>query len=378
MAAKEADVEPALVGARVGVTGQRRGAELANILERRGASVVFGPTLSGDRPAPDDEIVADTLAILDVEPRWLVATTGVGMRVWQDVATRSGLQDDVRGMAERAHCVARGAKAVGGLAGFGATALWVSPNNTDADVVSWLRHRLVAGDAVVVQVHGGRSTTYEELAHLGVDLMTVMPYRWELPSDPSAAQQVVRAAVAGELDVITFTSAGAVTNLFLVAEQMGDDVVTALRLALSGPVAVASVGPVTAEAVEVEGGINRIVPRRWRTADLVRGIESWWARRDDPEPELCLRMVPSRSSVNAGGHEIELGPREYAVLAALARRPGVLVPAIELSAEAWGHEAAVDGGQVKHQIARLRQKLGGVDVHIETVRGRGYRVRSGT
>ena len=361
--------------ARIAVTGNRKGAELAATLERRGAEVLLGPTLDGDVPAPAEDVLADTRAVLDVDPRWLVATTGVGMRVWTDVVERGGLGDELRGLASRIHCVARGQKAVGGLTGLGARPAWVSPNNTDRDVVSWLQARLLPGETIVVQLHGGSATAYDELRDQhGVDLLTVVPYRWELPADPEPARDVIRAAVAGELDVVMFTSAGAVANLFVLAEQMGPEVAAALRQALAGAVAVASVGPVTAEAVEVQGGINTIVPRRWRTADLVRGTEAWWQRRHEVATDLGLRLHPDRSCVELDEREVELGPREYAVLAALSRRPGVLVRTDELITEAWGHAAPDDTGTVKHQVARLRRKLDGSRVRIETVRGAGYRM----
>lgn len=361
-------------GARVAVTGNRKGAELAAMLERRGAEVLLGPTLDGDVPAPTEDVLADTRAVLDAEPRWLVATTGVGMRVWTDVANAGGLGDGLRALAGRIHCVARGQKAVSGLAGLGARPGWVSPNNTDRDVVSWLQARLLPGETIVVQLHGGSATAYDQLRDHGVDVLTVVPYRWELPADPEPARGVIRAAVAGELDVIMFTSAGAVANLFVLAQQMGAEVASALRQALAGAVAVASVGPVTAEAVEVQGGINTVVPRRWRTADLVHGTEAWWQRRHEVVTDLGLRLHPGRSCVEIADRQVELGPREYAVLAALARRPGVLMRTDELITEAWGHQAPGDASTVKHQVARLRRKLDGSGVRIETVRGAGYRM----
>lgn len=363
-----------LQGARIAVTGHRKGAELATLLERRGAEVLLGPTTSGDVAAPDDEIAADTRAIVASDPRWMVATTGVGMRVWIETAARVGLAADLAAVAANTRWVARGAKAVGGMAGLKVTPDWVSPNNTDSDVVSWLSQRILPGEVVAVQQHGGYSTVYDALGDVGADLLTVMPYRWGLPDDPGPAHEVIYSAVAEELDVIMFTSAGAVQNLFLLAEQLGEDVSAGLARALAGVVAVASVGPVTAEAVEAHGGINTIVPRRWRTADLVRGTEAWWARRDAVVTDLGLQLVPSRSAVLFKDTEVELGPREYAVLAALSRRPGVLVRSEELLTEAWGHQAPADTGTVKHQVSRLRRKLEGSDVQIETVRGVGYRI----
>lgn len=361
-------------GARIAVTAHRRAADLAGLLERRGAEVMVGATLGGDVPASDDEIAADTAAVLDAEPSWLIATTGVGMRMWSQAADRCGQGDALRTLAQRARCVARGAKAEGGLAVLGARADWTSPNNTDRDVATWLASRVMPSDTIVVQLHGGHPTAYADLQDR-VDMMTVMPYRWELPEDPGPADALIDAILDGSIDVVTFTSVGAVQNLFVLAGRRDAATAADLRRALAGDVAVAAVGPVTAEAVENEGGIVTVVPRRWRTADMVRAIESWWARRHASDAVGGLRLAPSRSALLLGDAEVELGPREFAVLAALSRRAGVMIPTDELVIEAWGHAAPSDGTLVKHQIARLRRKLDGTGVVIETVRGVGYRLR---
>lgn len=362
-------------GARIAVTSNRRAAQLAATLERRGATVLSGPTLSGDVPAPDAEILADTATIVAAQPTWIVATTGVGMRVWAETAARGGLLVDLRSLVAATRCVARGEKAVGGLVPLGSHPVWTSPNNTDRDVVAWLRARVLPGETVVVQLHGAPTTAYDELADAGADLLTVMPYRWELPADREPARRVIRATVEGEVDVVTFTSAGAVRNLYLIAADMGAEVESALRRQLAGAVAVAAVGPVTAEAVEEQGGVVTVVPRRWRTGDLVNAIDSWWGRRGtEPGPVLVLDRQRSCVTIEGGG-AVDLGPREYAVLAALSRRRGVLVRPADLILEAWGHDAPVDAGAVKHQVSRLRRKLAAHGVVIETVRGVGYRMK---
>lgn len=267
-----------LRGARVGVTAARKGAELASLLERRGAEVVLGPTLGGDAAVPDEQVLADTRAILDADPGWLVASTGVGMRMWAEVADRGGLGEELRALIGRSRCVARGAKAVGGLVPLGARPEWVAPGSTDREVVTWLRDRVRPGEAVAVQQHGGHPKVYDVLADDGIELLSVLPYQWSLPDDAEPARELIRRIIAGELDIVVFTSAGGVSNLFTLAGTLGDHVAADLRRALAGPVAVASIGPVTADAVESQGGANGVVPERWRTADLVRAVEGWWNR----------------------------------------------------------------------------------------------------
>lgn len=267
-----------LRGARVGVTAARKGAELASLLERRGAEVMLGPTLGGDVAVPDEEVLADTRTVLDADPAWLVASTGVGMRMWAEVADRGGLGDELRAQVGRSRCIARGAKAVGGLVPLGTRPEWVAPDNTDREVVTWLRDRVRPGEAVAVQQHGGHPKVYDVLSDDGVEVLSVLPYQWSLPDDVEPARELVRRTIAGDLDLVVFTSAGGVSNLFILAGTLGDDVAADLRQALAGPVAVASIGPVTADAVESEGGANTVVPKRWRTADLVRAVEDWWTR----------------------------------------------------------------------------------------------------
>jgi hypothetical protein len=108
----------------------------------------------------------------------------------------------------------------------------------------------------------------------------------------------------------------------------------------------------------------------------ITASDSWAARRDSvPHAPPSLRLVPAdHTVVSADGRRVVLGARGYAVLAALARRPGVVVEPSQLLAEAWGHAAPHDESAIKHQVARLRRKLTGTGVDIRTVRGVGYRL----
>lgn len=352
-------------GLRVGVTSYRKGEELVAALRRRGASALHGPTIGGDAPVPEAEIVADTDAILASEPDWLVASTGVGMRLWADAATA------------KATCVARGDKAVGGLQQLGVRPVWSSAAQTDTDVAGWLANRVLPDAVVAVQLHGGLiDTTFAPVIEAGADLVSVATYRHTFPDDIEPARRLVSAAVDGDLDVVALTSPGAARNLVEVAEQMDPPLDALLREAFRTRVATAVIGPVTSSALEELGIPAWITPNRWHTGDLLRAMDSWSARRASvPHAPPSFRFVPDDHTVicTDGGH-VALGERGYAVLAALARRPGVVVEPSQLLAEAWGHEAPHDESAIKHQVARLRRKLAGTGVDIHTVRGVGYRL----
>lgn len=364
-----------LDGLRIGVTSHRKAPELITALERAGARVHHGATVGGDVPVPDREIVADTDAILDASPHWIVASTGVGMRLWAHAASAHGRLDDLKDAAARARCVARGPKATGGLQAIGVRPVWSSQRQTDADVASWLAAHVVAGDVVAVQLHGSAATP-AAFAAVGADVLSVATYRHEMPTDPAPARALLAKILDGDVDVVVFTSPGAARNLVAIAAQQGAE--DAVIEALQTRVATAVIGPVTASALEEHGVPAWITPTRHRTGDLLRTLGTWAARRrDGVEVRPALKLLSSTSAVRTStGVQVDLGERGFAVLAVLARRPGVVCTPQQLLAEAWGHGLPADPSAIKHHIARLRRKLDGTGVQIQTVRGAGYRLEA--
>lgn len=271
---------------RVGVTSGRKGVELADALTRRGARPVLGPTVAGDRPEPDADIIERTDAVLAARPAWLAASTGVGMRLWAEVAERHDRLAQLREVLGRTRRLARGAKAVGGLQGaFGLAPEWVARRETDGEVAARLVEQVVPGDVVVVQLHGGPSEAYEVVADAGARVLTVLPYRSVLPDDPAPARELVRQLLDGAIDLLVFTSPGAVQNLMTIAGQVADDAPARVREAVARGVAVAAVGPVTGGACHQVGLEVSLVPERARTGDLLRAIEAWsGARTPDRDP----------------------------------------------------------------------------------------------
>lgn len=268
-----------LEGIRVGVTGARRGAELATTLGRRGAVAVHGPTLAGDVPAPRDRLAAIVDGLVARPPTLFAASTGMGMRLLAEVAEELGRLDQLAGAVARATVLARGAKARGGLQRLGVVPAWTAPDELDREVADELRRRAGAGDRVVVQAHGAGGRVYDRLADDGLDVEVVRPYVSAPLEDPAPAARLVTAVADAELDVVVVTSPGAVHGLADVAAEIGRADEAARALAAGGPVVIAAVGPVTAAAVEEHGWTPAIVPEVHRTGALVRAIEAWAATR---------------------------------------------------------------------------------------------------
>jgi DNA-binding response OmpR family regulator len=80
--------------------------------------------------------------------------------------------------------------------------------------------------------------------------------------------------------------------------------------------------------------------------------------------------------VTAEGTEISLTRKEYDLLAALARRAGAVVTRDQLLADVWQTTWVGSPHTVEVHVASLRGKLGDPGL-IQTVRGVGYRLRTG-
>ncbi|GAA1891568.1 response regulator transcription factor [Asanoa iriomotensis] len=85
-----------------------------------------------------------------------------------------------------------------------------------------------------------------------------------------------------------------------------------------------------------------------------------------------VELDPARRTVTRAGRPVSLSPKEFAVLAHLLARPGVVVSAEELLDHVWDEAANPFTTTVKTTVGRLRSKLGEPSI-IATVREGGYR-----
>jgi DNA-binding response OmpR family regulator len=89
-----------------------------------------------------------------------------------------------------------------------------------------------------------------------------------------------------------------------------------------------------------------------------------------------LVLDPGRHEVTRRGRRVELTPREYALLLALARRPGRALTRSELVAAALGEDSEALERTVDVHVMNLRRKIEadpGRPRYVVTVHGVGYR-----
>jgi two-component system OmpR family response regulator len=114
-------------------------------------------------------------------------------------------------------------------------------------------------------------------------------------------------------------------------------------------------------------------------AELVARVQALIKRggRTEAIEATGLRLDPRRHSVSAGGHEVELTPTEFRLLARMASAPGEAVRRRALVQAAWPHGAIVHDNTLDVYVRRLRRKLASMPEapEIATVRGVGYSLR---
>ena len=127
---------------------------------------------------------------------------------------------------------------------------------------------------MVLQLHGAAlpDVATRLRAAGAASVLEVDAYQSSLPGDPEPAHALIEAACAGRLAAVTFTTAPAVHNLFLLARQR--DRADALRGALNTSTVAACVGPVCAEGAHEEGITTPLVPARARLMPLVEALTS--------------------------------------------------------------------------------------------------------
>lgn len=90
----------------------------------------------------------------------------------------------------------------------------------------------------------------------------------------------------------------------------------------------------------------------------------------------ALTLDAASGRVTVAGRSLELGRREFRLLEALLSRSGQVIAKERLMNQLFNLDEDVSINALELQVSRLRRKLEGSGVEIETVRGFGYVARA--
>jgi DNA-binding response OmpR family regulator len=161
----------------------------------------------------------------------------------------------------------------------------------------------------------------------------------------------------------------------------GLDVCRRLRERSNVPIIVVTArGEEADRVVGLELGADDYVVKPYGLRELIARIRAVARRagaggvRGEPLRVGCLEVDERARRATLAGRDLELTPKEFDLVAALARDPGAAVSRQRLLQDVWQTSWHGSSKTIDVHVAALRRKLGDPR-WIETVRGIGFRLR---
>jgi DNA-binding response OmpR family regulator len=124
-------------------------------------------------------------------------------------------------------------------------------------------------------------------------------------------------------------------------------------------------------------GADDYLPKPFHFPELVLRIRALARRKPTAHARVFrvagISLDPLRRTVIHNGQQIDISPKEFAVLEALMKVAPAVLSAEDLLAEAWDENADPFTKTVQVTVSRLRHKLADPSV-IETIPSVGYRI----
>ncbi len=161
----------------------------------------------------------------------------------------------------------------------------------------------------------------------------------------------------------------------------GRDVCRAIRVHSATPILMLTALDDDRDVVEgLDLGADDYITKPFKPAVLLARVRSTLRRSNGSTNivheiavgDLVMRSEERSALVN--GDDLELRTKEFDLLLALASRPGIVQTRENLLRQVWGRDYDVDTRTIDVHINRLRSRLAGSNIEIETVRGVGYRL----
>lgn len=248
----------------------RRASEMQSLIERNGAVAMIAPSLK-EIPIEDNTAAlafGEQLARGEVDI--MIFLTGVGAQGLLDALLTQHTLEAIQSFLSRTMVIVRGPKPVAVLRQSNIRVDYrAAEPNTWRELVQLIDDTPIpiAGQTVAIQEYG---QSQPELTKAVTDrlaqVITVPVYKWDLPDDLAPLEQAIRDAIAGQFDILLFTSAQQAVNVLEISQRMGlrDEWLNAARRCVIG-----SIGPTATETLEGLGLRPDLEPSHGKMGHLV-------------------------------------------------------------------------------------------------------------
>jgi two-component system, OmpR family, phosphate regulon response regulator PhoB len=129
----------------------------------------------------------------------------------------------------------------------------------------------------------------------------------------------------------------------------------------------------------LDAGADDYLTKPFSPAEMLARIRAILRRRAPEQgKERCtvgeLALDAGTHRVSHGGNALKVGPTEFRILHFLMAHPERVHTRTQLLDKVWGDHVFIEERTVDVHMRRLRIALGPAAVHLETVRGVGYRI----
>jgi len=256
----------------VALLESRMKSELSRLVEKHGGAPLCVPAVH-EAPRIEAEAIRELLDELgrgDYEV--VIFMTGVAVSLLFELAQELGRHAELVTALRAVTTVCRGPKPTAALRGFGVPPTFSAREPfTAAELIDALSDVEIAGRPVLLFNYGERSETLSEtLLARRAELKEFWLYQWQLPSECSALEALVRRIVARDVDALAITCQIQFRHLYQIAERL--DLGRELLDALRNDVVVAAVGPTCRAIIEVHGVRPHVMPEHPKMGPLVMAL----------------------------------------------------------------------------------------------------------
>ena len=235
-------------GQTIAILESRLGAQLVELIAKRGGKPVWAPALA-EVPDVEPQFIAELLQDWKLKPvKAAIFQTGVGTHALFRAADALNMTEMLLELLADTTVVVRGPKPTGALRSRNVR-IDISARDpfTTAEILADIASVPVSGERVVVQRYGARNVELESaLKARGAAVIEIPTYRWSLPADTKPLLDLIAALERREIASVVVTSASQIQNFFEVAQSIGKADTLAIHL---NATLVASIGPVCSAAL---------------------------------------------------------------------------------------------------------------------------------